>query len=319
MHRSPCAAWTGPEITAFSGLVNRVENWWYARQVPKGDAPLKSDLPAVFSRQASPATTAQVATAQSAKRPATTERATTASASKLMATVVPIATVPSAVVPATTPTTTPTTTVPIKASAQRESVVPALPRWTDVPGLVSDVGSMAVSSVAPDAIHPAVIATVVRLDTTKVKLVYVPGVREPGAGPWAWKSRIPIAERGALVAAFNAGFRFRDTPGGLFTEGRNAVRPLTDGIASLVISKDGAVDVGVWGRDVQMGPDVLSVRQNLHLIVDSGVPVPGLQTNTDGLWGNRKSQLQYTWRSGIASMQMDGSCTRRDANSVSPH
>ena len=48
-----------------------------------------------------------------------------------------------------------------------------------------------------------------------------------------------------------------------------------------------------------MGPDIASVRQNLDLIVDHGAPVKGLVTDRGGRWGTVKSQLQYTWRSGL--------------------
>ncbi len=67
----------------------------------------------------------------------------------------------------------------------------------------------------------------------------------------------------------------------------------------MVIHADGTADVASWGRDATMASDVVSVRQNLSLIVDAGRPVDGLMSNPDGLWGSRKSQLQYTSRSGL--------------------
>ena len=42
---------------------------------------------------------------------------------------------------------------------------------------------------------------------------------------------------------------------------------LTKGVASEVYYRDGALAIGVWGRTVRMTPDVVGVRQNLHLIV----------------------------------------------------
>jgi hypothetical protein len=150
----------------------------------------------------------------------------------------------------------------------------------------------------PDPDNSSVLASVLWLDQGLVRTVAVPGTKEPGGDNWAWSSHIPTAERTNLVAAFNSGFRFRHIDGGYLTEGRTAV-PLVDGNASLVITRDGRIAVGAWGRDVTMSPDVASVRQNLHLIVDRGAPVHGLRDNADGLWGKRKHQLQYTWRSGI--------------------
>ncbi|MDT5310447.1 MAG: hypothetical protein QOE48_6161 [Mycobacterium sp.] len=86
--------------------------------------------------------------------------------------------------------------------------------------------------------------------------------------------------------------------GGFFLDG-TTVRDLIVGKASAVIDASGHLTVGQWGRDVQMGPHVLAVRQNLALIVDHGRPVSGLDRNTDHRWGNTRNQLQYTWRSAM--------------------
>jgi hypothetical protein len=106
-------------------------------------------------------------------------------------------------------------------------------------------------------------------------------------------------QRSKVVAAFNAGFKFVDTPGGFYSEGRHAIRPLRSGLASLVIRKDGTADVVMWGRDARMTSDVVSVRQNLALIVDHSRPASGLASNRGSRWGSAKSQFQITWRSAI--------------------
>jgi hypothetical protein len=66
-----------------------------------------------------------------------------------------------------------------------------------------------------------------------------------------------------------------------------------------VIDRRGGWRIGVWGRDVGPGPDVLAVRQNLDLVVDAGRPVAGLGSNAKGRWGTAHTQFQYTWRSGL--------------------
>ena len=48
------------------------------------------------------------------------------------------------------------------------------------------------------------------------------------------------------------------------------MRPLVPGAASLLIRRDGTADVGAWGTEVRMAPDVASVRQNLVPLVDHG-------------------------------------------------
>lgn len=142
------------------------------------------------------------------------------------------------------------------------------------------------------------VTSIVAMDQHLVRFVSVPGTREPGRGPWAWKAAIPLRERSTLLAAFNSGFKFRHIAGGYYTEGR-VVEPLVDGEATLVVHRDGSVSVGAWGRDEHPGPDVVSARQNLRLIVDGGAADPELMTRHDGSWGRSRHQLQSTWRSGV--------------------
>lgn len=170
--------------------------------------------------------------------------------------------------------------------------------WQPVDGLASN-GGVDQTFIRPDPTYPAVAVNLVRFDQRRISLVYAPGTAEPKGANWAWNSQIPVSQRTRAVAAFNAGFKFKDTAGGVYTEGRSAVRPLEDGLASVVIRSDGTADIVEWGRDATMGPNIATVRQNLALIVDSGQPVAGLASSTGGRWGSRQSQLQFTSRSGL--------------------
>lgn len=154
----------------------------------------------------------------------------------------------------------------------------------------------------PDPTHTDVVAAAVWLDPAKTRITYVPGTKDPGGVGWAWGSGVPRAQRQGLVATFNAGFRFKDGVSGVFTEGRTP-HPLVDEQASLVLYADGHVAIGAWGSELRRTPDVITVRQNLHLLVDGGHPVAGLRTKTAGEWGTRRWQLQYTKRSGIGITQ----------------
>ena len=81
-----------------------------------------------------------------------------------------------------------------------------------------------------------------------------------------------------MAAVFSAGFRLDgDSHGGWYGEGREA-RPLVPGAASLVLRRDGTADVGAWGTEVRMGPNVASVRQNLVPLVDGGQENPTCAT-----------------------------------------
>jgi len=187
---------------------------------------------------------------------------------------------------------------PVEIVAVVPDPMPGEGVWT--PGVQKVDGSpvLYTAFLRPDVENTKVLAGVVWFDQKLVRTVAVPGTFEPGGSGWVWDSGIPESERTTLVAAFNSGFKFRHISGGYYTEGRTA-RPLVDGQASLVIGSDGTIDVVQWGRDATMGPGVVSVRQNLQLIVDGGAPVSGLKHNADSKWGRRRHQLQLTWRSGV--------------------
>lgn len=150
-----------------------------------------------------------------------------------------------------------------------------------------------------DPRHLPVVATAVIVPAGAASLHLSPGTREPvvGAAPPA-STRVPPAALTRLLAAFNSGFKMKDSHGGFELAGRTYV-PLQPGRASLVITRDGRWRIGAWGSDVGPAPDVQGVRQNLDLVVEQGRAVPGVATNADGRWGTPHTQFQYTTRSGL--------------------
>jgi len=154
----------------------------------------------------------------------------------------------------------------------------------------------------PDALHTSYTAAIVRVDHRVVRAVYHPGTQDPGGGPWPVRPDLVGQDRVGLLAAFNAAFAMRDSRGGFYDFGRT-VGTLNRNAASLVIYKDGHVQIGAWGRDVRMTADVATVRQNLALIVDHGRPVAGLENNWQNQWGATIGNAKYVWRTslGIAS------------------
>jgi hypothetical protein len=149
------------------------------------------------------------------------------------------------------------------------------------------------------------------MDPTFLRPVFVPGTAD-GGGPWAWGGQVAPEVRGQLVAAFNGGFQMKDIQGGWYTEGR-MLKSLVPGEASFVIYKDGHATVGLWGRDVDLTPDVVSVRQNLPLLVDGGRPVPS--AGSPGAWGASVAGVA-TARSGIG-VDANGALVSAEAR-VSP-
>jgi len=140
--------------------------------------------------------------------------------------------------------------------------------------------------------------TAIWFDHRVTRPVVVAGTRQPGGSSWPWGARIPPADRARTVAVFNGGFRFADARGGFYENGRVG-RPLRTGAASLVVHANGRADVIAWSSRSHTDRSIVAVRQNLHLVVDHGRPVAGLDRNRHHLWGNARIQFQYTWRSGL--------------------
>lgn len=152
-----------------------------------------------------------------------------------------------------------------------------------------------------DSAHLPVSAAAALLPKGVDRLHLMPGTREPVVGMSSRKGySVPNADRPALVATFNAGFKMKDSHGGWWTTESAAV-PLVDGRASVVIYRDGSVRVGTWNQTVRMAPEVVAVRQNLDPVIVDGRIADGLSTNANGRWGTVRSQFQYTWRSGLGT------------------
>jgi hypothetical protein len=170
--------------------------------------------------------------------------------------------------------------------------------WMPAGRLVAGLPPEYITFVRPDAVHTSYYVALMWLDTKLLKAQYVPGLLEPGGGPNPWGSEIPEDQRANLIAAFNSGFKMDIARGGVYFGGQ-AVRPLVNGSASLVIKADGSATVGMWGRDVTMTPDVVAVRQNLALMIDNGQLDPQLDENDVSKWGATLGNKALVWRSGV--------------------
>ena len=184
--------------------------------------------------------------------------------------------------PATTTTTVPPGLPPPKPVPL--VVHPSLAeegKWQPTGPLVDGMPAMYVAQFRADDIYTSQITSAVWIDTKMLRVELVPGSTEPG-GTWVHPAFVTPPELPYLVAAFNGGFRFDDARGGIYLEGRWGVPPVR-GAASLVIYKDGQVNIGNWGTDVAMSVDVQAVLQNVVLLVDNGQlrlrrPIPTMQS-----------------------------------------
>jgi hypothetical protein len=178
---------------------------------------------------------------------------------------------------------------------------PAIPgegEWSPAGRPVEGLPAVYTTELRPDPIHTSQVVGVAWMDTRLLHATLYSGSIIPGGGPYTHTAPIPPDAAMSLVAAFNSGFLMSNANGGYYTDGRAEV-PLRTGAASLVVYADGSVNIGEWGRDVSMTTDVVSVRQNLDLLVDNGQPVAGLNADDTSQWGFTLGNQIYVWRSGV--------------------
>lgn len=243
-------------------LVDAVENWWYTNHPPPvGGTP--STLPRA------PSTVPQVTTpvVADARQP---------------------------LPPPGPPEPPPVTLHPVLTPAA--PVLPGEGQWTVTAGTPARP-AVATTWVRPDALHTSVVVGILRIDPALTRLRLIAGTEQPG-GPAPSGGAVPLEDRASLVAAFNAGFRMKDSKGGWSSEGLNPW-PLRDGAASLVFRDDGRADVGVWGREITLDPHITAVRQNLALLVDNGQLVPGTDDSSSWRWGGTVGNKVLVNRSGV--------------------
>jgi hypothetical protein len=170
--------------------------------------------------------------------------------------------------------------------------------WHPTGRTVDGIPAVYTTAIRPDAVHTSFYTGLMWIDTKLLRAAYVLGNQEPGGGAGPWGGQIPTDARNSLVAAFNSGFKMSQANGGAYNNGVT-IRPLRDGAASLVIRADGTATVGMWGRDVSMDSSVVSVRQNLALMLDNGELNPTLRENDTNEWGATLGGNVYVWRSGV--------------------
>jgi hypothetical protein len=169
--------------------------------------------------------------------------------------------------------------------------------WQTV-SAVGDQAAVQVAYLRPDDRHTSYVVAVLRIDPALVEGRMHPGTRDPG-GRWPETTSLTGWTREHVVAVFNGGFRLTDPSNpGYYSDGRT-VTPLRDGLASLVLYRDGHADVGSWNHTVQMTPDVVSVRQNLQPLVTDGRVNPACARGGQREWGDTVGQAAYVDRSGF--------------------
>ena len=170
--------------------------------------------------------------------------------------------------------------------------------WSPVGRRVDGVPAIYETTLRPDAVHTSYVVGVAWMDTKLLHASLYSGSQIPGGGPYLRTAPIRSPEARTLVAAFNAGFLMANANGGYYTDGKT-VLPLRSGAASFVVYRDGSANVVAWGQGATMTKKVVSVRQNLDLLVNNGKTVPGLYANDTSKWGFTLGNAVYVWRSGV--------------------
>lgn len=194
----------------------------------------------------------------------------------------------------------PVPVVPLHA-ALRPLVSPAGPGEGRFTPLVEVKGQPVIQSttVRPDAADTQFPVGVVWMRRDALRFDLHPGSQEPG-GYWRVPPTVPDDRRTGLVATWNGGFKVSngDSHGGFYLDGRT-VGELRTGAASEVFHRDGSLTVGVWNRDVGMGPDVVGVRQCLVPLVDHGRITGDVYQGGTATWGLTDGGNTMVPRSGI--------------------
>ncbi|MBV9212154.1 MAG: hypothetical protein JOZ25_00730 [Actinobacteria bacterium] len=205
----------------------------------------------------------------------------------------------------TSPRLVPTYRLPHSAAPPKgiaPVIAPALPgegAWRATQDRFSSLGEapLLVTTYRPDPTYPRVVAGVARINPRRAVVALYPGIRvPPGGASMQSAGEVPPPLRRRLLATFNGGFNPADYAGGFYTGGRllEAMRP---GLATLVGTTSGRVDVRTWHGGSRPGRNIVFARQNLPLIVADGRPNPGLSGGRE--WGTTVGNTTLVWRSGV--------------------
>ena len=186
--------------------------------------------------------------------------------------------------PSTSATPTSTTT-PCGAALPKPAPIAGATGWTPLGKSVAGCTAMYETQLNG--------VTVVWNDPHLLAAALYSGSLIPGSGPFRQSAPVTPGDALLLEAAFNSGFKNGDAHGGYYTEGR-VITPLVSGAASAVIYQNGVLDVGSWGSEVSMTPDVVAVRQNMTLLVDNGIVNPATSSEPYSSWG-------ITWPGGATT------------------
>ncbi len=128
----------------------------------------------------------------------------------------------------------------------------------------------------PSVDFPNAIVYMMVIDMSKAFMQYYVGSQEPAAGMAT--SEVEPDMRARIMAVTNAMWMQRHSKGaGAIFRGK-VMYPMVDGMATLIVYKDGSPDIQEWGPDIPVHL-VRDARQLRHLIVKNGMVVQSVYRN----------------------------------------
>jgi hypothetical protein len=168
--------------------------------------------------------------------------------------------------------------------------------WRGTGPLVAGRPPVLVTTFRSERAYPRIVAYLAWFDHAATAVAWYPGRYEPPSAPVRGPMSVPRSQRSRLLATFNGGFIYVDGKNGSSIAGRR-YEPLHDGLATLVSTTDGTVDVRAWRGGPVAGATFAFARQSLPLIVDHGRLNPNL--NDSNQWGYTLGNAVRVWRTGV--------------------
>jgi hypothetical protein len=171
--------------------------------------------------------------------------------------------------------------------------------WRRTGPLVDGSPAVLVTTFRPELDNPSIVAYVAWFDHRRTALAYYPGASEPPSAAMRGPMMVPQDQRWRLLATFNSGFIYAQGHNGSTDNGR-VNEPLSDGTATLLGYKNGAVAIVNWSGGPNAGPNVAWARQSLAPIVWNGRLNPALNTDPNSYqWGYTLGGVGLVWRTGV--------------------
>lgn len=202
-----------------------------------------------------------------------------------------------------TPLPTPTLWLPPQVAIADRSTSEG--QWTPYLWDLSGRPVAYLTSFHPDPTRIYAYVVIVAFDLQHTRLHFVLGFDEPASTIVVLRSgRIPAEDLqvGRLLAAFNGGFKAQHGHFGVMANGTTLIPPRA-GLGTVGLSAIGQVQIGVWGKDMNLSPQWIAWRQNGPLIVQNGQINPHTADPDPQSWGYTTYGVTATYRSALGISQ----------------